>query len=132
MSNNPKWKSNLQHLINRYAAADGKGGRIGPIAVALFLIFGQLRRLGFQMDPINIGGRHVMYLVRYWTCDARIGQWCRDRRVEMLAQPYDARYIASLLADLRRFCDWLGKPGLVLPAHRYLAGETDAISQSEE
>jgi hypothetical protein len=41
-------------------------------ACSLFRSFTLLRRLGYQIDPNNLAGRHIQMLVDYWTCNARI------------------------------------------------------------
>src|SRR6202158_1349565 len=90
MSNNPNWKRQLQDKINEHTRQHGskpKGVSNKTMlerACSLFRSFTLLRRLGFQIDPNNLGGRHIRILVDYWTCNPRIADLCRQRGVTML------------------------------------------------
>lgn len=94
-------------------------------ARALFRTFRLLYAMGFRLAPRNIGGRHVEWLMRYWTADPALGPELATRGMpkkglQLRQTPYSAPYIQQQLSFLRAFSNWVGKPGLVLPARHYV------------
>jgi integrase len=92
-------------------------------AHGLFRILGLLRNAGFKITPSSLGGRHVEFLMHYWTADRQIEEGLRIRgsKLEPPKEPFSPGYIQQQLSFLRALSDWVGKPGLVLPAHRYVS-----------
>lgn len=125
MSNNPNWKATLQAIINRHNHRHAKRHKDvaertkAARASALFVLFRQLRDLGFQLDPEHLDGNHVKHLFWYWTCNSQIEGRCCQHGVPMLPQPHSAAYLQFLVSTLRTFAQWIGKPGLIQPLERY-------------
>jgi len=127
MSNNRLWKRKLQDKIdahNRHHGRKPKGvshKTMHERASSLFRSFALLRRLGFEIDPGNLAGRHIRLLVDYWTCNARVADLCRQRGVAMLECPHSAAYIQQQLSFLRVYAHaWIGKPGMVRGLAHYV------------
>jgi hypothetical protein len=127
MSNNPNWKRQLQDKINQHNRQHGSKPKgvsnktMHERACSLFRSFTLLRRLGYQIDPNNLAGRHIQMLVDYWTGNARIADRCRQRGVAMLERPHSTPYIEQQLSFLRVYGDtWIGKPGMVHPLADYV------------
>ena len=127
MSNNSNWKRSLQDKINQHNRQHGSKPKgvsnktMHERACSLFRSFTLLRRLGYQIDPNNLAGRHIQMLVDYWTGNARIADRCRQRGVEMLERPHSTPYIEQQLSFLRVYADtWIGKPGMVHPLTDYV------------
>jgi len=127
MSNNPNWKRQLQDKINEHNNQHGQKPKgvsnktMHERACSLFRSFTLLRRLGYQIDPANLAGRHVQMLVDYWSGNARIAERCRQRGVEMLERAHSTGYIEQQLSFLRVYSDsWIGKPGMVHPLAAYV------------
>src|SRR3984893_6521470 len=127
MSNNPNWKRKLQDQINEHNRQHGSKPKgvsnkaMHERACSLFRSFTLLRRLGYQIDPANLAGRHIQMLVDYWTANARIADRCRQRGVAMLELPHSTTYIQLQLSFLRVYADaWIGKPGMVHPLADYV------------
>lgn len=91
-------------------------------AHGLFRIFRLLRDAGFMIGPSSLGGRHVEFLMGYWTADPAIEEGLRTRasKLPLPNTPLSAAYIQQQLSFLRALCDWIGKSGLVLPAGSYV------------
>jgi integrase len=125
MSNNPDWKSKLQAIIDAHNHRHAKRPKDvshrtqAARAAALFIMFNQLRVLGFQPDPARLDGNHVKHLFWYWTCDPRIRALCDRHGVPMLAKPHSAAYLQFLASTLNTFAGWINKPGMILPPGRY-------------
>lgn len=125
MSNNPNWKATLQAIINRHNHRHAKRHKDvaertkAARASALFVLFRQLRDLGFQLNPEHLDGNHVKHLFWYWTCDSQIEGRCRQYGVPMLPQSHSAAYLQFLASTLRTFAQWIDKPGLIQPLERY-------------
>ena len=123
---NPDWKTKLQQILdehnNRHARLpkDVSFRTRDARASALFLVFGQLRELGFQPDPSNLGGTHIENLIWYWTRDPRIAERCDEAGVPMRDEPVSPAYLQFLTSTLRTFSAWIGKTGMVLPLDRYV------------
>ena len=64
----------------------------------------RLWRLGFRIEKAaQIDGRHIKAVIRdYWACGV------------------SPKHFASIYTTLRKFDDWIGKPGLVLDKLKYL------------
>ena len=81
MSNNPNWKRQLQDKINEHNRQHGSKPKgvsnktMHERACSLFRSFTLLRRLGYQIDPNRLAGRHIQMLVDYWTSNARIAAY---------------------------------------------------------
>ncbi len=127
MSDNSNWKRKLQDKINEHNRQHGSKPKgvsnktMHERACSLFRSFTLLRRLGYQIDPAQLAGRHIQMLVDYWTCNARIVDRCRQRGVAMLERPYSTGYIEQQLSFLRVYADgWIGKPGMVHPLADYV------------
>lgn len=127
MSNNRLWKRKLQDKINEHNDQHGRKAKgvshktMQERASSLFRSFGLLRRLGYQIDPSNLGGTHIQVLVDYWTGNARVADRCRQHGVDMLERPHSSPYIQQQLSFLRVYADaWIGKPGMVRPLAHYV------------
>lgn len=127
MSNNPLWRRKLQDKIDQHNRQHGRKPKsvsnktMHERASSLFRAFGLLRRLGFQIDPSNLAGRHIQLLVDYWSCNARVADLCRQHGVAMLERPHSAAYIQQQLSFLRVYANsWIGKPGMVHPLAHYV------------
>jgi integrase len=126
MSNNRLWKRKLQDQINAHNRQHGSKPKgvsnktMHERACSLFRSFTLLRRLGFQIDPTHLAGRHVQLLVNYWTADARIAELCRQRGVAMRERAHSSGYIEQQLSFLRVYTAWIGKPGMVRPLADYV------------
>ena len=127
MSDNRLWKRQLQDKINEHNHQHGSKPKsvsnktMHERACSLFRSFTLLRRLGYQIDPNNLAGRHIQMLVDYWTGNARIADRCRRRGVAMLERPHSPPYIEQQLSFLRVYTDaWIRKPGMVHPLADYV------------
>jgi len=74
-----------------------------------FAFFAELRgtEVRMRVRPRNLGNRHVIFMTRRW-----------------LARGLAAGTIQLYLSYLRTFAEWIGHPGMVLPADRYVADAT--------
>lgn len=130
MSNNPNWKRALQLLIDRHNDLHQRY-RKGVAhktreerARSLHRSFALLRRLGYQLHPANLAGHHVQALLHYWTAGNGLAP-PRPRAHGLLpCRPYSAAYIQQQLSFLRSFARWVGKPGMIRPAHTYVSNPT--------
>jgi integrase len=127
MSNNRLWKRQLQNKIDAHNRQHGRKPKgvsnktMHERAASLFRSFGLLRRLGYQIAPSSLAGRHVQVLVDYWTCNPRVADLCRQRGVAMLERAHSAAYIQQQLSFLRVYAGrWIGKPGMVYPLAAYV------------
>lgn len=76
--------------------------------------FKELRAQGYKMDsPRNLRQKHVEALARSWE-----------------ANGLSASTITNRLSVLRHFAEWIGKPGLVLESHNYVA-DPDSVRRSQ-
>lgn len=125
------WKRALQDLINENNFRHARQNRHVSYltreqrARGLFRIFLLLRAMGYRLAPRNLGGRHIECLMRYWTADPTLAPELAKRipkhRMPWLpVKPYSPAYIQLQLSFLRAFSAWIGKPGLVLTARRYV------------
>src|SRR5947208_8391286 len=131
MSNNRLWKRKLQDKIDRHNHRHGRKPKgvsnktMQERGSSLFRSFGLLRRLGYQLDPNGLAGRHIQVLVDYWTCNARVADLCRQHSVAMLDCAHSAAYIQQQLSFLRVYANaWIGKPGMVHPLADYVDDPT--------
>jgi hypothetical protein len=125
MTRNAAWKTDLQKIINanRNHYTVNMEFPLLPLrtrATILFQCFAQLRALGFEPAPSHLRGAHVQALVDFWTANPAIAKLCAEHRVEMPKSPLDAVVIRLHLTVLRMFADWIGKPGMVMPAETYV------------
>lgn len=119
------WRGELQRILvqhnERHADREkGVSHRTREArALGLFRCFRLLHQLGYRISPAALGGRHVKALVRYWTAESTAAtdgaRGTRERQ-----GPLSAAYIQQQLSHLRVFARWIGKPGLVLAAERYV------------
>jgi integrase len=123
----PPWKRKLQAKIDEHNRKHGRKPKgvsnktMHERASSLFRSFGLLRRLGFQIDPDHLAGRHIQALVDYWTCNARVADRCGQHGVAMLERAHSAAYIQQQLSFLRVYADsWIAKPGMVHPLASYV------------
>lgn len=124
------WKGALQAIINANNAFHAKKDKYvshhtrEERAQGLFRSFRLLRAMGFRLAPGNLGGRHIEWLMRYWTADPTLGQQLAThgllKKLQLRENAYSPAYIQQQLSFLRVFSGWIGKPGLVRPAHRYV------------
>lgn len=122
------WKGDLQRLLNVHNETHATRQKViahstrEARAEGLFRCFRLLRAAGFRTGPASIGGNHVEFLVRYWVADPSIEADLRKRGSELRLRdsPLSAAYVQQHLSFLRTLCTWVGKPGLVLPARRYV------------
>lgn len=107
------WKQVLQRLINEHNWQHASKRKIvsnktmHERAHFLFHFFGELRRndeCNHKVDPRNLGSRHIQFMVDRW-----------------VKRGLAAGTIQLYLSYLRAFSEWIGKPGLVLPAERYVS-----------
>ena len=121
------WKGDLQRLIDRHNGRHAVRGKTvshstqSARASGLFRIFKLLRSAGFKIGPSSLGGRHIEFLMGYWTADLNIEPALRLRAstLELPEAPLSAAYIQQQLSFLRALSDWIEKPGLVRPAQSY-------------
>lgn len=126
---NPDWKGQLQRLLNDnnelHSLRKKKVSHSTQSARAhgLFRIFRLLRDAGFLVAPSSLGGRHLEFLMGYWTASPDIEEGLRIRasKLRVPDAPFSAAYIQQQLSFLRALCEWTGKPGLVLPARSYVS-----------
>ncbi|AXA91357.1 integrase domain-containing protein [Massilia sp. YMA4] len=129
MPNNSNWKAQLQTILslhNSYHAFRSKlvsHSTMAARAKGLFRAFKTLRELGFQPAPQNLCGTHIEILMQYWTADPALGARlaASQPKVPLRTRALSAAYIQQQLSFLRVFASWIGKPGLVLDAERYVA-----------
>lgn len=121
------WKGDLQRLIERHNGRHAVQGKTvshstqAARAGGLFRIFKLLRSAGFKIGPSGLGGRHIEFLMGYWTVDPAIEPALRLRGSTLVLRttPLSAGYIQQQLSFLRALSDWIEKPGLVKPAQSY-------------
>lgn len=125
---NTDWKSQLALVIQTNESFSLRGRSLRHTtqrvrAKGLQRIFKLLRDAGYSVGPFSLGGNHIEFLVHYWTADARAQETlsAHHSRLPMLKEPYSPSYIQQQLSFLRVLCIWIGKRGLVLPAHRYVS-----------
>lgn len=125
------WKRTLQDVIdqnNGYHAIKGKtvsNRTMEQRASGLFRSFKTLRGLGFKLNPLNLGGRHVEVLVHYWTADPKLFAELKASNtktsIEPLPHPLSPAYIQQQLSFLRVYSTWIGKAGLVKTPTSYVS-----------
>ena len=125
------WKRTLQDVINQkngYHAIKSKtvsNRTMEQRASGLFLSFKTLKGLGFKFNPLNLGGRHIEILVRYWTADpvlfAELKASNTKTSIEPLPHPHSPAYIQQQLSFLRVYSAWIGKAGLVKTPTSYVS-----------
>ena len=112
------WKRTLQEIL--WAHNDRHATKPKSVsfktqserAAGLFRCFRDLHALGYRIrNPYCLGGRHVRALVQDWTSPEP-----RARR-----RTLSPSLVQTELSHLRTLTGWIGKPGLVLPAERYVA-----------
>lgn len=132
------WKGELQELIDKNNSRHAKRSKVVSHATedkrakALFLMFGTLRDAGYPIGPSQLAGRHVAFLVWYWTADPRAAEMLKKRgaRLEPRKRPLKPATIQTLLSFLRTLATWCGKDGMVLPAERYVT-DSALVKRSE-
>jgi integrase len=106
------WKDDLQMLIKKHNwrhATKPKGVSGKTQDERATFLHAALRTLyesdrNFQVEPRNLGDRHVKYLVEHWLeCGLKTGT------------------IQVYMSNLRTFCEWIHHPGMILPLERYLS-----------
>ena len=114
----PSWKRALQEILwqhNEKHASKPKSVSAKTQeerACSLFRCFADLHALGYKIrNPYCLGGRHISALVEDW-----VSPQPRARRSTL-----SPATIQSELSALRTLATWIGKPGLVLPAERYVS-----------
>lgn len=88
----------------------------------LFRIFKLLRDASFKFAPYKIGGRHIEFLMRYWTAAPKVEEELKKRgsKLRALQSPLMPSTIQSMLSTLRTYCEWINKPGMVRSAEHYV------------
>ncbi|MBY0240261.1 MAG: integrase domain-containing protein [Burkholderiaceae bacterium] len=120
MGKESNWKSQLAEIIGQHNEMHAYRNKVishrtrDARSQALFRMFRQLRDLGYQVAPANIGERHVAALMQCWTNQQSLTAQARQ-------QPFSAAYIQQQLSILRVFAGWIGKPGLVQAGAAYVA-----------
>ncbi len=116
-SGRPSWKRTLQDIIsvnNERHSTKPKSVSFktqSERACSLFRCFRDLHALGYKIrNPYCLGGRHVRVLMQDWTAAQP-----RARR-----RTLSPAMVQTELSHLRTFANWIGKPGLVLPAESYV------------
>jgi len=114
----PSWKRALQDILWRHNERHASKPKSVSSktqterACALFRCFADLHALGYKIrNPYCLGGRHIRALVEDWTSPQP-----RARRSTL-----SPATIQTELSALRTLSIWIGKPGLVLPAERYVS-----------
>lgn len=125
------WKRTLQDVINQYNGQHATKYKTvsnrtkEQRASGLFRSFRILRGLGFKLNPMNLTGRHVEVLVRYWTADpilfAELKASHTKTTIEPLTEPLSPAYIQQQLSFLRVYSTWIGKAGLVKTPTSYVS-----------
>jgi hypothetical protein len=135
-TNTPKppeadWKRALQKVLDQHNDMHASKNKTVSFktrqdrANGIFRIFTLVRAMGFKLAPQNLGGRHIRYLMRYWTADPTLepelrAQGMRLRRFVRPVRALSAAYIQQQLSFLRVYAGWIGKPGMVLSATGYV------------
>ena len=121
MGQNRNWKAQLSAIIrdhnDSHAVRDKEVSHSTRHArrQGLFRSFTLLRKMGFHLEPRNLGPKHICALMAYWTARAP-AQAELARSLNMAGwptAPYSAAYIQQQLSFLRVFAAWVNKPGLV-------------------
>jgi integrase len=87
----------------------------------LFRIFVLLHQLGHRARPRNFSERHIHSLMAYWTAAPEpLNIPPAIVTARRPTKPYSAAYIQQQLSFLRAYTEWLGKPGMILAAERYV------------
>lgn len=128
MAKNSNWKAELGAIIREHN--DGHVVRNKDVSFntrharrqGLFRIFTLLRNLGFHVAPANLGARHIVVLMAYWTAKPLAGEdsRCGGARLGWPKAPYSVAYIQQQMSFLRAFSGWIKKDGLVKSAERYV------------
>lgn len=129
------WKRALQNVLDQHNDLHARKHKTVAYktrderANGLFRMFTLLRAMGFKLAPQNLGGRHIHYLMRYWTADPTLepelrAQGMALRRFVKPKRPSSAAYIQQQLSFLRVFAGWIGKPGMVRSASAYVDDPT--------
>lgn len=126
MSNNSNWKSVLKKVLDEHNFTRSRRNKVVSHRTAearikgLFYLFSLLRRMGYHIDPRHLRNMHIRRIVEYMTASPAIAKLCAERGIPMPTKPYSAAYIQQQLSFLRVFSTWIGKPGMVLNAERYV------------
>lgn len=73
--------------------------------------FEELRELGFKLEtPHALASKHIQALVDHWVADQQMGSTLENK-----------------LTNLRAFCSWMGKRGLVLTLGAYVDREAAGV-----
>jgi integrase len=114
----PSWKRILQDIISAHNDRHAIKSKSVSFktqterACSLFRCFRDLHTLGYKIrNPYCLGGRHIRALIADWTSPQP-----RARRTTL-----SPAMIQTELSHLRTFTNWIGKPGLVLPAEAYVS-----------
>lgn len=79
------------------------------------LAFNQLREDGYRLEtPLSLKNRHIQHLIRKWE-ESKLAASTLQLRISIL----------------RTFCEWIGKPGMILPIEHYLKNDLFAQKGSE-
>ena len=138
ISTSKDWKGELQALIDENNSRHAKRSKSvshdteDKRANALFLMFRTLRSAGYAIGPSQLAGRHVAFLVWYWTADPRAAEALKNRsaRLEPRKRPLAPATIQTRLSFLRSLATWTGKDGMILPAERYVT-DPALVTRSE-
>lgn len=105
------WKASLKAILHQHNGAKAVGGSVAGFATqqkrsdVLFAAFAELRQLGYKLDTVHsFAGRHVAALAKSWE-----------------ARGLAPATIQNHLSILRVFAGWIGKPGMVEAAARYVS-----------
>ena len=111
MSNqeNPNWKKELGDIVKKHAGIRVNGKVAShrtkeQAAQVLMEAFQTLHGLGYKVMPQNLGDRHIRILMNEWYFKKKL----------------KIRTVVNYLGTLRKFCQWIGKPNMVLPVGKYL------------
>lgn len=105
------WKASLKAVLKQHNGAKAVGGSVASFATqqkrsdVLFAAFTELRQLGYKLDTVHsFAGRHVEALAKAWE-----------------ARGLAPATIQNHISTLRVFAGWIGKPGMVEAAERYVS-----------
>lgn len=121
------WKKELREIIDRFNDRHKDRDKVISYATrsarrqGLIRIFVLLHQLGHHARPRNFSVRHIQSLMAYWTAKPDpTNLRPAAATIKRPNRPYSAAYIQQQLSFLRAYSEWIGKPGLVLPAERYV------------
>jgi integrase len=113
------FSARLQQILHRHNSTSADGRKVVSFATkalraqVLRQSFRELRQLGFRLqNPENLKPKHAQALVSSWE-----------------GKKLAPATIGNRVSVLRTFCDWINKPGMILPAIAYVSDPAAAKRQ---